>query len=216
MGSRQHLAGRPIPGTVLAWCTALARAAAGAGVTVLAGLLFWALVPLATGWHTDVVLSGSMQPQISPGDLVIVAPGTKGIHPGQVIAFRDPAHPGRQLVHRVVQRNTDGTFTTRGDANPSADSTPVPLSNVDGLARLRIPWLGLPVYWLRQGVPPSPTALVVLIVYLLAILPYHPPVTGRHRGEGRASRGGGRHRAVRAASVASVAPLPSTVPGHPA
>jgi len=173
--------------TGLAWVITVARAAAGATATALAGMLFWAVVPLATGWHADVILSGSMTPHIAPGDLVVVAPGTVGIRSGQVIEFTDPANPRRQLVHRVVARNADGTLTTRGDANRGPDSTPVPLADVHGLARLRVPWLGLPAYWLREHVRPSPTTLVVLLSWLLAVLPYRlrEPVarraTGRHR-----------------------------------
>src|SRR2546429_65090 len=111
LGSGQQLSGAGMTG--LAWVITVARAAAGATATALAGMLFWAVVPLATGWHADVILSGSMTPHIAPGDLVVVAPGTVGIRSGQVIEFTDPANPRRQLVHRVVARNADGTLTTR-------------------------------------------------------------------------------------------------------
>ena len=177
-----------IPGTALVWLAAMARAVAGAGTTLLAGLLFWALVPLAAGWHTDVILSGSMQPQICAGDLVLVASAAGPVRPGQVIEFTDPAQPQRQLVHRVVSRNADGTLTTRGDANRGPDSTTVPPADVHGLARLRIPWLGLPVFWLRQHTPPSPATVLMLCGYLAALLPYGPRRVGRHRGQGRAAR----------------------------
>jgi hypothetical protein len=68
-----------------------------------------------------------------------------------VIRFADPAVPGRHLVHRIVAVRADGTLTTRGDANQGPDSTPVPLSDVEGLARLRIPYIGLPAVWLRDA-----------------------------------------------------------------
>lgn len=115
------------------------------------GLMAWAVLPLAAGWHGRVVLSGSMQPAISPGDVVLAVPvDPSRLRPGQTIAFRDPARPDRVDVHRIVRRNSDGTFTTRGDANSGADSTPVPASSVVGLPRLRVPWIGLPQYWWRH------------------------------------------------------------------
>ena len=55
--------------TGLAWVITVARAAAGATATALAGMLFWAVVPLATGWHADVILSGSMTPHIAATSL---------------------------------------------------------------------------------------------------------------------------------------------------
>jgi signal peptidase len=173
--------------TGLTWVGAVARAVAGAAATALAGLMFWATVPLAAGWHADVILSGSMYPHIAPGDLVIVARGGPAPRPGQVVEFTDPANPRRQLVHRIVARNADGTLTTRGDANRGPDTTPVPAADVHGLARLRIPWLGLPVYWLRAHVRPSPTSLLLLLGWLTAVLPYRyrtpaaPDPGGRHR-----------------------------------
>lgn len=123
-----------------------------AGVLAAAlGLMAWAILPLAVGWHGRVVLSGSMQPAIDPGDVILAVPTDPStLRPGQAIAFRDPAVPNRVDVHRIVRRNSDGSFVTRGDANAQADSTPVPASNILGLPRLRVPWVGLPQYWWRQ------------------------------------------------------------------
>jgi len=115
------------------------------------GLMAWAVMPLAAGWHGRVVLSGSMQPAIDPGDVVLAVPtDPSALRPGQAVVFRDPARPGRVDVHRIVRRNSDGTFITRGDANAQADSTPVPAANIIGLPRLRVPWVGLPQYWRQQ------------------------------------------------------------------
>ncbi|WP_433205553.1 signal peptidase I [Dactylosporangium sp. CS-047395] len=125
------------------------------------------LVPLAFGWSPSVVLSGSMQPSITPGDVVISAPLETGdLVPGRVIRFRDPARPGRYLVHRIVAVQPDHTLVTQGDANAAADSTPVPAGDVTGVARLRVPWIGLPALWWRDG----HHVRVVLLAGMLALL----------------------------------------------
>jgi signal peptidase len=132
------------------WPRDIATSLAAVLLAVLCGLVLWSLLPTALGWKPQVVLTGSMYPRIHPGDLVLAAPVTAAaVQPGQVMLFQDPAHPARTLVHRVVRRDPDGDFITKGDANQSEDSTPVPPGNVRGLPRLRIPWIGLPVVWIK-------------------------------------------------------------------
>lgn len=181
MGSRQQLAAeRSAAGQTIAWIRLAGRAGGAAAAITAAGLLFWTLVPLTVGWRPEVVLSGSMAPHVAPGDVVLVASTNHAVRPGQVILFVDPARPYRRLLHRVVSRNPDGTYVTRGDANPSADSTPVPPGNVQGMARLRVPWIGLLVYWARQR---AWTSLVAVAVVLGAgtVLTRPAQPVGRHR-----------------------------------
>lgn len=127
-----------------------------AGIVARAALLtvvvlcFATIVPLAFGWTSSVVLSGSMEPQINPGDIVVrsgAEPAT--LRPGEVIVFADPSWPGRTLVHRVVSIHR-GEFVTKGDANLQDDPAPVPYGSVYGLARLRVPFVGLPVLWWHE------------------------------------------------------------------
>jgi signal peptidase I len=168
--------------------------------TAVLSLFVWTLLPMAVGWSPSVVLTGSMLPAIQPGDIVVTAPaGDKPAAVGHVLRFVDPSRPSRHLMHRVIRINDDGTYVTRGDANPSRDSTPVPQANVTGVARLRIPLVGLPVVWLREGeyLPLGLTVVGMLAgAQLLAglRLPVEedeeepsprvsadPPVRGRHR-----------------------------------
>src|ERR1700712_5197156 len=89
-------------------------------LAMVAGLMFWSVVPRAAGWRSQVVLTGSMQPRIAPGDLVLAAPVARGeLKPGRVVLFRDPVRPGRTIVHRVVRYDDNGNIVTKGDANRS-------------------------------------------------------------------------------------------------
>src|SRR4051812_18252163 len=82
------------------------------------GLMAWAVMPLAIGWHADVILTGSMAPGVRPGDVVVSAPVEPAdVSPGQVILFRDPSDKDKLLTHRVVRRQDGGSFITKGDAN---------------------------------------------------------------------------------------------------
>lgn len=140
-------------------------------LTATCGLLTWGTAPYAVGWHTTMITSGSMAPAVRPGDLVVIAPlgpaqaATTDLT-GLVIQFEDPGRPDRLVLHRVVRPDGTGKFITKGDANITPDSTPVPLSAVRGLARLRVPAAGLPMLWLRTGqrLPLSALGLVLLVL----------------------------------------------------
>ncbi len=139
-------------------------------LTAVGGLLLWALLPYAAGWHTTLVTSGSMEPAVRTGDLVVITPldpetVRTGDLRGAVLQFRDPVRPERLMLHRVVGRE-GGALVTRGDNNADRDYAPVPAENVRGVARLRVPYAGLPMLWLqtRQAVPLAALALVILVL----------------------------------------------------
>jgi signal peptidase I len=123
-------------------------------LSVIAFLLGWVVVAWALmGWTPNIVSSGSMQPAISPGDVVMTAEPAADLEfeGGTVVTFEDPARPGELLTHRIVAQNDDGTYRTRGDGNQVADSTDLDPEDVVGVGRLLIPAVGLPLVWFDQG-----------------------------------------------------------------
>ncbi len=128
-------------------------------------------MPYAAGWHTTLVVSGSMEPAIRTGDLVVIAPiplemARRGALKGAVVQVDNPVRPGELLLHRVVGRNDDGSIITKGDNNRNRDYAPVRPEHVRGVARLRVPAVGLPVLWLktRQTVSLMALGLVLLVL----------------------------------------------------
>ncbi len=112
------------------------------------------------GWTPVVVTSGSMEPALGTGAIVHVddAVDYAGVGAGAIIVFDDPAIAGRRVTHRVTGiERTDGAsvevvaFRTKGDANATVDSTLVPVANVEGVARLVVPYAGLPKAWSVNG-----------------------------------------------------------------
>ncbi|WP_179224527.1 signal peptidase I [Geodermatophilus pulveris] len=121
-------------------------------LVAIAGLVFLALAPRLVGLQGHVVVSGSMEPRISPGDVVLTrAVLPQELQPGQVILFPDPEGADRLVLHRLVSFDERGDLVTRGDANQSNDSTHVPAASVIGQAQLRVPYVGLPAYWRGTG-----------------------------------------------------------------
>ena len=120
----------------------------------LGGCLVVTLVPLLFGWRPYVVESSSMAPRIKVGDVILAAPEHNPQKLlGRVTVFHDPdaGRVGTIKSHRVVAINSDGTLTTKGDANQSVDSVHVKLTAVVGLGRLLVRYVGLPLVWVQKG-----------------------------------------------------------------
>lgn len=140
------------------WVLFLASLASRLYLGVMLSLALFALLPALFGWHGTVVQSGSMEPHISPGDVVLAAPldPASAVPVGGVVEYRSPAQAEpsgieKIRLHRIVDANTDGTFVTAGDANTVVDSTPITRDQITGQARLLVPAVGLPGLWLRSG-----------------------------------------------------------------
>lgn len=121
-------------------------------IFLLLGLSFWAAAPLLLGLQQRVVLTGSMEPKIMPGDVVLITPVTDptGIDAPRIVSVLDPSLPSGSYVHRVVRHLADGRIVTKGDANASEDQAVEP-ARVNGEVRLVVPAIGLPKIWLAQG-----------------------------------------------------------------
>jgi signal peptidase len=119
-------------------------------------------VPQAVGAdHGFVILSGSMEPTVSPGDVVIVD-ASAPIAVGDVITFDD----GNTVTttHRVVGIE-DGQYITQGDANQYVDTERVAPGDVLGRVTLTIPLVGHVILWVN-----TPVGYVSLVLAPLVLL----------------------------------------------
>lgn len=127
--------------------------------------------PFFFGIKSLTVLSGSMEPTIHVGDVVVV----KQISPldarvGDVITFRDPTDPKRLITHRVRSIHVaDGaiSFQTKGDANTSVERWNLSTRGTIGRVLYRIPRIGYVLFWVRG--PLGRVLLVVLPALLLGV-----------------------------------------------
>ncbi|WP_115789657.1 LamG-like jellyroll fold domain-containing protein [Arthrobacter silvisoli] len=144
-------------------------AALGRVVVILAvTMMGWASAPALLGWQPTTVVSGSMEPTISVGDVVVSRPaGAQDLIPGRVVLVDDPDHADRLRLHRIAAVNPDGSLVLRGDANAANDSSSVWPSAVHGVGYLRIPAVGLPIVWVGKG---QWTLLVIGVVVLAMAL----------------------------------------------
>lgn len=149
---------QPAPSRTPGWGRLLGFALSEGYLIFLATLAAIAILPALFGWHATVVRTGSMEPHISPGDVVVAAPlaVSDPVPVGGVVQYRSPAEAesdgvARLRLHRIVEVRDDGTFTTAGDANRDVDSTALERRQITGQARLLVPYLGLPGLWAGGG-----------------------------------------------------------------
>ena len=179
------------------WTAWLVTTVAWALLGSAALLLAWTLLPAAAGWASDVVVSGSMQPTLAVGDVVVSRPvAASHLHVGNVLVVLDPDHPGAHRVHRLVSRDQAGLHL-RGDANAVPDSSPVPPDDVVGVATLRVPLIGWLLVWARDGAFVPLGLTVSALGCLLALGRVHRPEEQVATAPSR-----GRRRSVAAAAVA--------------
>ena len=114
-----------------------------AGVTVVAA---------RTGVRPLVVRSGSMEPTIPTGSMVLVQRvAAAEIAVGDVVAVERPDHT--RVTHRVVgleRRGETAELTLKGDANEDADPAPVSVVEADRLIR-QVPEVGRFAAWLATA-----------------------------------------------------------------
>jgi signal peptidase I len=141
----------------------------------LALILFLALgvLPRLGLYRPVTVLSGSMRPTFSPGDMVVVVPEpVSAVRVGQVISYRVPVGIHQVETHRVVrilQGGAHPVVQTQGDANNWPDPWTAKLEGGTAWRMVAvIPRLGYLVNALRSR---SLQVLAIFVVpALLALL----------------------------------------------
>ncbi|MBR6690954.1 MAG: signal peptidase I [Bacilli bacterium] len=125
------------------------------GSIIIPAVLMVVIVYFTSGYfhyYALAIASGSMDPKIKKGDVVIVEKiddKYDTLEVGQVIAFK---HSGVVVVHRlinIIEEDGHYYFYTKGDANKTEDNYVVEEEMVIGTVNLAIPYVGLPTVWLN-------------------------------------------------------------------
>ncbi len=100
-----------------------------------------AFLPQLLGVQTYTIATGSMEPEVPVGSLVVVEPAvTTEIAPDEIVAFSGGSSV---ITHRVVKNSVvEGQLITKGDANEEADMTPVSYDAVIGVVTHVYPKVG--------------------------------------------------------------------------
>lgn len=141
---------------------------------------------LSTSTPIVAVESNSMQPTFSRGDILIIqGSNTDQIKQGDIIVFTT-SQKGAPIVHRVLTRNADGTFQTKGDANGGQldFEKNIQPSQILGKEILIVPLLGWVKIFITESVIPNSAVLIVVVVLVVFIY----WITKRNRYRKKASK----------------------------
>ncbi len=134
---------------------------------ILSSLIILALIAASqlVGIHSFVVLTGSMEPKIYPGDVIIVGKMNR-YKQGDIIAF---STRGTIIVHRIYGFEGNHVIT-KGDANKYVDPWKIEQSKILGKALLIIPYLGYPLILLSGLLGTYYMGLLFLVSIILLLL----------------------------------------------
>ncbi|MCA9361844.1 signal peptidase I, partial [Candidatus Kaiserbacteria bacterium] len=132
------------------------------------GLFVLPYLPIDTNVELRIVQSGSMEPAISTGSLILVWPQTS-YRVGDVIMFEDH-NAAVTTTHSIVDIVEDAgvtRFVTQGDANEDPDNASVATGDIYGAVAFSLPKAGFVLDFARQ--PVGFMLLIVLPALLLIV-----------------------------------------------
>ena len=140
-------------------------------VLLVVGVLALGVGPQFLPYRTYTVLSGSMEPTIHVGAVVVAVPADGStLRVGDIITVNRPGHAGEHVTHRIY-RVEDGPkgllFITKGDANGAPDAWVVSEKDSGSKYLFSVPWAG---YALNLMQTPTGRLLFVLAPALLLAL----------------------------------------------
>ncbi len=139
-------------------------------VSLILGILIF-LIPRFTPVQYRAVRTGSMEPDIPVGSMVVVVPTPADeIQVGDDVTYITQSN--QAVTHRVLEIDSENNvFTTYGIAN-GANNTDPPLAyeNIIGVAKFHIPWIGSAITYLDTLSGKIVAVTVILAIALLGAL----------------------------------------------
>lgn len=127
----------------------------------VAVLLAASLLPIPGNYQIKVVLSGSMEPAIHTGSVVVIKP-SDNYKIDDIITFGKDTKRDVPTTHRIVEMSVvsgEMLYKTKGDANNGVDSQEVKESAVIGKVLFSIPYAGYMIDFARQ-----PIGFILLVI----------------------------------------------------
>lgn len=134
------------------------------GYALSAVLISFSVLSASGFMKARIVLTGSMEPVISPGDIVLLAPAPR-TQPklGDIAAYTARRFSGESVgifTHRIIGGDPVNGWILKGDANPSPDIQKPKAADMNGVVFFVIPWIGKLL---------SPKMLMILIPVVVGI-----------------------------------------------
>lgn len=113
-----------------------------------------------------VVMSGSMEPTIKTGSVVVIKP-QNDYFKGDIVTFQNLTKSKTTVTHRIIEA-TDSAYITKGDANKTADTSELRKGQILGKEILAVPFIGYVINFAK-----TQAGLIILIVIPAVIIVYN-------------------------------------------
>lgn len=113
-------------------------------IGIIGFLLVLPQLPFSLPFTSYTITSGSMEPVIPAGSIVIVGK-TQNVSVDDIIAFASPVETQTTIVHRIVKQtqvNSRVSYSTKGDNNNAGDNWMVIPEQIIGKVFFTIPFAG--------------------------------------------------------------------------
>ncbi|MDD2372354.1 MAG: signal peptidase I [Syntrophomonadaceae bacterium] len=155
------------------------------GTMIVKSYLYPDDIPDFMGYKPFIVLSGSMEPTILTGDIVLTKEtNADSIMKGDIITFR--ADKNTVVTHRVtevVTENGTRSFLTKGDANTGADASSVKAETLEGKYLGRVGGVGRFAMFLQ-----TPMGMLLFVVTPLCLFIVYDITSRSRRNKKKGSR----------------------------
>src|SRR4030042_1107194 len=138
-------------------------------IVVIAILLIVSAFPIPGNYKVLVVQSGSMEPAIHTGSIVVVQPDND-LKIGDVITFGPYSKTKSPTTHRIYEMKVEGgepVYITKGDANNAPDTREIKKTDIIGKVLLSVPFIGYAVDFAKK---PLGFALIIIVPAALIIV----------------------------------------------
>lgn len=137
-------------------------------IALIAVLLIVSAFPITGNIKFLTVLSGSMEPAIKMGSVVLVKPAAD-YKIGDVITFGEISKIKTPTTHRIYEIKVQGNqpvYITKGDANNAPDTREIQKRDVIGKVLFSVPYAG---YAVDAAKKPLGFALIIVVPAVLII-----------------------------------------------
>lgn len=138
-------------------------------IAAVALVLILSFVPMKGGYKTLIVLSGSMEPSIKTGSVVLVKSGAE-YAVGDVITFGENRKTKTPTTHRIFEiKEDDGvkSYITKGDANNAPDQKPITQADIIGKVLFSVPYAGYAV-----AAAQKPVGFILIVIVPAVVIIY--------------------------------------------
>ena len=117
--------------------------------------------PSFLGIKTYVIISGSMEPNIKIGDIVITEKVKENLEIGDIISYRKGSSVITHRISQIIEKeNGEKVYKTKGDNNNTEDSEEITTENIEGKVVKKIPKIGKVTILLHNKL----ISIIVLII----------------------------------------------------